>query len=465
MFSIQNVLIPTAGSYATVDVQVENDRIVAIAPNLSPAPTPFSGQDKLLLPGFVNAHTHSSQIWQRGLVPQLPLELWLTYVMDANEAARLEDFYLGALSTAVDTLLSGGTCVIDHSYLLPGHELETVAALAKAYKQAGIRAFIAPLIQDQSLGSGLPLNSSLSGNTRIRPAAELLALMEEIVQQFHQPELGINIALGPTGFHRCSDELFEGCVELSVRHNLCRHTHLLETKAQRLLAQQRYGMTAVQRLQQLGFLDRRTSLAHGVWLGDEDIQILAETGSTVVHNPVSNLRLGSGIAPILKYLRAGVSVAFGCDGAASNDAQDLLEAIKLGTILHTVTDPEYRNWLTPRQAIEMATRGGANAVNLSQETGSLEVGKKADFVLYDLTDLSFLPSNDPIQTLVLGRAAQAIDSIWINGRQIMAEGTLLTVKLDELRQEMRDRSRSYQKPAFKTIHQLEPQYREVLRQY
>jgi cytosine/adenosine deaminase-related metal-dependent hydrolase len=131
--------------------------------------------------------------------------------------------------------------------------------------------------------------------------------------------------------------------------------HLLETPAQKQLANEKYGCSAVEHLQKIGCLSPITSLAHCVWLDDSDMAIVAETGATVVHNPLSNLRLGSGIAPILKYRQAGANVSFGCDGAASSDSQDLLEAIKIGSILHNITDLDYRQWITPRQSVEMAS--------------------------------------------------------------------------------------------------------------
>lgn len=186
-------------------------------------------------------------------------------------------------------------------------------------------------------------------------------MLEEAVQKYHRPEEGISLMVAPTGIQLCSDQLFEGCAELSQKYNLPRHAHLLETRAQQLLAQEKYGCSAVEHLERLGYLDRKTSLAHCVWLTAGDIEILARAGSTVVHNPLSNLRLGSGIAPILKYRQAGINVAFGCDGAASNDSQDLLEAIKIGTILHNVTDPDYRHWISPARALKWPPVVGPSA--------------------------------------------------------------------------------------------------------
>jgi cytosine/adenosine deaminase-related metal-dependent hydrolase len=481
-FTIQQVLIPVDQGYETADVQVGGNsadvagltlgRISAISRNNSPlsfsseqgqgAGTTVAGQNKLLLPGFVNAHTHSSEMWQRGIIPPVPLELWIAELYDFAPLEP-ERVYLSALATAVETLLSGGTSVVDHLVLIPGKEIETIAAAVRAYKEIGIRAFIGPLIQDESLTAGIPDGETKREHeTYLRSTAATLALMQEAVDKFHKPEEGINILVAPTGIQLCSDALFEGCIELSDRYNLCRHAHLLETKAQKKLAQEKYGCSAVEHLKQIGYLSSRTSLAHCVWLSDDDIHILAETQSTVVHNPLSNLRLGSGIAPILKYRQAGVNVAFGCDGAASNDSQDLLEAIKIGSLLHNITDLDYHHWITPRQSVEMASMGGAIGLNVADELGSLTVGKKADLVLYDLTNLSLLPRTDPIGLLIMGRPTNAVDSVWVNGKRVVAEGKVTTIDVDALRQELFDRSQWSATRQSPTIGQLEAHYRSVM---
>lgn len=461
-FTIQNVLIAVDDAYLTVDVQIVNDKIAAIAPDLDVIGTAFDGRNKLLLPGFFNAHTHSSEMWQRGIMSIFPLELWLAELYDFAPL-DLEKVYLSALGTAVETLLSGGTSVVDHLVLTPGLELETIATAVRAYKEVGIRAFIAPLIQDESLSAGIPSGESvLNHDPYFRSTAATLQIIEEAVKQFHRPEAGISILVAPTGIQLCTDALFTGCIELSDRYHLCRHSHLLETKAQEKLAQEKYGCTAVEHLQRIGFLGDRTSLAHCIWLNDTDITILAQTQSTVVHNPLSNLRLGSGIAPILKYLRAGVNVCFGCDGASSNDSQDLLEAIKIGSILHNITDLDYQNWITPRKSVEMASLGGAKALNIADKIGSLRVGKQADLVLYDLTNLSLLPRTDPIGLLVLGRPTNVVHSAWVNGKQIVTNGQVNTINVDNLRQELFNRSQWETKRKSQSVEQIETHYRQVM---
>ncbi|MEH1885781.1 MULTISPECIES: amidohydrolase [unclassified Nostoc] len=461
-FTIQNVLIAASDDYATVDVQIVDGAIAAIAPNLPVIGTAIDGKNKLLLPGFFNAHTHSSEMWQRGIMSMFPLELWLAELYDFAPLDP-EQVYLSALGTAVETLLSGGTSVVDHLVLIPGLELETIAIATRAYREVGIRAFIAPLIQDESLSAGMPSGESAQTHEPyFRSTAATLEIIEEAVRQFHRPDEGINILVAPTGIQLCTDALFAGCIELSDRYNLCRHSHLLETRAQEKLAQEKYGCTAVEHLKRIGFLSDRTTLAHCVWLNDNDIAILAETKSTVVHNPLSNLRLGSGIAPILKYRQAGVNVTFGCDGASSNDSQDLLEAIKIGSILHNVTDLDYQHWITPRQAVEMASLGGAKGLNVADKLGSITIGKQADLVLYDLTNLSLLPRTDPIGLLVLGRPTNVVDSLWVNGKQIVADGKVTTINVDELRQELFNRSQWETKRKSQTVAQIEAHYRTVM---
>lgn len=453
-----------ADTLETVDVLLAGTQIQAVASagTLLRAANQrvIDGRDKLLLAGFVNGHTHSSQVWQRGLIPQLPLELWLANVFESTPR-QLDQIYWGAVSTAVDTLLSGGTCVMDHAYVIPGQEMETVAALVRGYRAVGLRAVVAPLIMDLPFASGFPKGCLLPQSASPRSASELLALMEAMVAEFHDPDHGIYIGAGPTGFHRCSDDLLAGCADLSQRYGLCYHTHLLETRAQHRLAQERYGISAVQHLANLGCLGPRTSLAHGVWIDEADIDRMAEAGATLVHNPVSNLRLGSGLAPILKCVQRGLNVAFGCDGSASNDAQNLLEVIKLGTILHTVTEADYDHWLTPAQTLRMATVGGARGVNLGHCTGRIAPGFDADVILYNLNHPSLLPSTNPLQLLVLGRPTEVVESAWVRGRQIVDQGRLLTVDVTALHHALLQPSSPPQR-AQTQHHPVEPHYRNVM---
>ncbi len=419
---LNQALIPTDTGYTSVRLQFEGQHITAIDSEL---PTPDNAtviecQNQLVLPGCVNAHTHSNGIWQRGTLPLLPLELWLQQLAPP---LSLEQVYLSAQVTAIEILLSGGTTVVDHLPVIPGQELDTLAAADRAYREIGIRAFLAPLLADQG-----------GADPRAGDTQELLAFLATAVQQFHRPEEGIHIMVAPTGLHACTRELWEGCLDLSQTHTLCRHTHLLETKHQQHYAQETFGCSAVEYLDQLGYLGATTSLAHCIWLTDSDIDRLARSGSTVVHNPISNLRLGAGIAPILKYLANDINVAIGTDGSASNDSQDLLHAIKLACILHTVREPDYQYWPTARQALHLATVGGAKGIDLADKLGSLTPGSYADAVLYDHTCFAMMPMTDPIGLVILGRPTQAISDVWVSGRHVVAGGEILGADVAALKQ-------------------------------
>jgi 5-methylthioadenosine/S-adenosylhomocysteine deaminase len=462
---IRNVLALQGEALEKLDVLIDDQHIETVTPagsvSVDDPDEVISGENKLLLPGFVNGHTHSYQVWQRGLIPQLPLELWLADLIDSSPQ-HLDQYYWGAVSTAVDTLLSGGTCIMDHCYIAPGREHDIVDALVRGYKAVGIRAVIAPLIQDLPFAMGLPGGCTLPHEPSSEKAADILAMMESLVEEFHEPSAGIYIGMGPTGFHRCSDELLQGCEDISRRHDLCYHTHLLETRAQKRLAYERYGISAVKHLHQLGCLTRRTSIAHGVWIEDDDLEILAETGTTLVHNPVSNLRLGSGLAPILKGRDAGVNIALGCDGAASNDAQNMLETIKLGTILHTVSELDYQNWLTPGATLRMATAGGAKAVNLGKATGTITPGLEADLVLYDLDHPSMLPQTHPLQMLVLGHPTEVVEAVWIRGKKLVHRGQIQTVDVSNLYEALRSHPIGPETINRQTIQTIEPHYRNTM---
>ncbi|MEN9204626.1 MAG: amidohydrolase [Thermostichales cyanobacterium SZTDM-1c_bins_54] len=459
-WTIRGALVATPTGYERVDVQVTGGRIAALGSGLEGETIEAEGC--LLLPGLVNAHTHSLEVWTRGLIGPLPLELWLAELYDLVPVTP-EKVYWSALATGVDTLLSGGTALVDHLVLLPGQEEETLAAACRAYRQLGIRAFVAPLVQDLPLPAAMPQGGmGRDWGSYLRPREETLQLLRHLIQTFHRPEEGITLLLGPTGMQLCTDEFFLGCVELSREFNLGRHTHLLETRAQMLLAQEKYGGSAVAHLHKLGFLDRRTSLAHCVWLTPEDTEILAATGATVVHNPLSNLRLGSGIAPVLKYRQAGVNVTFGCDGSASNDGQDLLEAIKIGSLLHNITDPDYRHWLTAYQSLHMASSGAAKGLGEDHDWGSLAVGQAADLLLCDLTHLSLLPQTDPLQLLFWGRPVGVVKHSWVKGQPVVRNGIPVGCDLEELRRALWQYSQGVVSPSHRTLHQIEPHYRQVM---
>jgi cytosine/adenosine deaminase-related metal-dependent hydrolase len=202
--------------------------------------------------------------------------------------------------------------------------------------------------------------------------------------------------------------------------------HLLETQVQAVLAQQRYGCTQVQHLQRLGLLTPRLSCAHTIWIDDDDIGRLADAQAVVVHNPTSNLKLGTGLAPIPAMLARGVAVALGTDGVSTNDSPDLHRAMHLAAILHRPHEPRRTHWISAREALRMATQGGARALRLAGCIGALAVGMRADLVLYDLTAPRWVPLNDPVQHLVHVEDGNSVDTVLVDGRVVVEQGKVMT---------------------------------------
>lgn len=301
-----------------------------------------------------------------------------------------------------------------------------------AYRKIGIRAFIAPLVGDLPTEQAYPACPGESRHYQPQRTEVILAWMEEAIQRFHKPQEGISILVGPTGLQLASDELYRGLIALSDKYGLARHTHCLETAAQKELSWQKSGCSAVAKLDQLGFLNAQTTLAHSIHLSEEDMAIVKERGATLVHNALSNLRLGSGIAPVIKYRDLGISVAIGCDGAASNDSQDMLEAIKIGTILHNITDPDYRKWITPAEALRFASHGGSRGLGYHDKTGTIADGFEADVGLYQLQNLSLLPKTDPLGMIVLGRPVNVVSHLWVAGRLVIAQHQPQTIDPQQL---------------------------------
>lgn len=461
--------------YREVDVLLGLDGridLVCASARRPPGAQVIDGSRKLLLPGFVNAHTHSSQMLGRGLVSPLPLDLWILQMLAVTGAAmekfdsRAQAAYVAALFCGVECLMSGCTALQDHCFVLSFAEAE---AACKAYKDLGLRVFFAPMLNDDKVlyenyvprsgdaaarnarGERGGLGPEDSWRTEVGASDEAkcrasLALWEECAQKLHDPENGVNIVIGPVSLYSCSAKLLKGATELRKKYQLNGHTHVLESRGQKLEAARRFGAnggSAVSFLESTGFLEvpgTSTSLAHCCWLEESEMQIIVQHHAAVVHNPVSNLRLGSGVCHVRRNLCNDVTVSLGVDGAMSSDGQDMTEAIKLACLLSTLSSVDYRQWLTAKEALKLASEGGYAAMGM-QGAGKIEVGCVADVTLWDLTAMSLLPRGDPASLLVLGRpqqgpgqAGSALHSSFVRGRRVVSGGLPLTCNLRRLRE-------------------------------
>ncbi len=372
----------------------------------------------LILPGLVNAHTHSPENLQRGVADRLKLEQWLPLIWRDLDQLTPRQNYLAALLGCIEMLKTGVTSVIDHFRAIP-QDLDRIEAVVNAYTMAGLRATIAIMIRDRIHPGDLPATRSTSTPLISQSLPELVDICEEAIQRWHAPEKGIQIMLGPSAPHRCTDQLLERMQILSKQYQVGVHTHVDETQVQAEIARQLYGKSAMAHLHDLALLTPDLFIAHGVWIEPTDIPLLAHHGVSVVHNPVSNLRLGSGVAPIPALYTHGVNIALGTDGAASNDSQNLFEVLKWTALLPRITLPEPENWLSARDVLSMAIRGGAVATRSAHRLGSLEVGKQADLIILDTNHYAFQPLHDPYHQLVYCYHGTTVRTVIINGQMVV----------------------------------------------
>ncbi len=408
----------------------------------------LSGADRLVVPGFVNAHTHSPSNMLRGTADGMD-HVGFMWMNQADSFGRSEEeIEISAALGALDMLRSGVTAAIDH-YPEQNCRVEAVAPVARAYAGIGMRAAIALRIFDMDYDDidparfkGLDVEIPAENPLTPLPAAEIDAICREVVKAWHGHAGLISIFPGPSNPVRCSDDLLVRCHRIAVEHDLGVHAHLLETRIQQTLTAGRYGRSMVAQMAALGILDRRWSFAHTIWVDDADIALLAEHRAVVVHNPHSNSKIGAGVAPIARMLKEGVRVALGTDGANTNDTLSLHEAMTLACLLPRVTGVERADWPGPAAALAMATTGGAAALNLAGRLGALAPGMKADLVLYDLGTPGFAPLNDPVQHLVFSERGRSVATVMVGGAVVYDQGRYASAGAEAVIAEARAMRRS-----------------------
>src|SRR5215468_6836626 len=332
---IRNALIVTMNEQNDVigkgSIVINGNHLAYVGPSDRTPPGPFDqtiDADRMIaMPGMVNAHCHSPANLIRGMLASRPLEIWRTYYRASLRDMRDEDFYASALLGGMEILKNGTTTVLDHFFGNQACRFMGAGAAIQAMRDLGLRHVISLTLSDQNYEETLPLGettSHLTEEIKRMSASEAKATeawlddCEEFIDAFHAPDRLTTCCPGPSAVQRCSDDLLRGAANIAYKRKLPLHIHLAETKAQAVMGKQLYGTSLVQHLASLGILGPNLSLAHSIWIEAADIELLAKTGATPVHNPASNLRIGSGLAPIREFLFTGVHVALGTDGAASN---------------------------------------------------------------------------------------------------------------------------------------------------
>src|SRR5437764_1604382 len=363
------------GTAAPADILIRDDTIAEIgAPGLA-APedaTPISAERKLIHTGLVNAHTHAHGNLAKGMGDRWTLELLLTAAPWITGNRTQDDIHLTAQLGAVEMVLKGCTAAYDLFVEFPLPTKEGVRLVASAYQQVGMRAVIAPMVANRTFFEAIPgLMEALPAELQERVAKLRLAPGEATLQgvraaldDWSFDRAQIRPAVAPTIPHHCSDDFILGCANIARDFDVGLHSHVAESKVQALAGIKLYGKTLTAHLDELGVLGPNFTVAHGVWLDNDDMQRLGDRCASIAHNPGSNMRLGAGLADARAMLDAQVNLGIGTDGANCSDNQNMYEAMRLASFVSKVQGPEWRRWMTTGEVALAATPGGARALGL-----------------------------------------------------------------------------------------------------
>ena len=432
------------------DVLIDGERIAAVGPDIaSDAPDVeiVDATDRIVMPGLINAHMHSNESFEPGAYDNLPLDLWLleSYSPFGFPLRSEREHYLRTMVCAIRSIRSGVTTVQD-DVIYPPSTADAVDSAMRAYRDAGLRAWVTVDMWNLPLVESLPfIGDIVPDDVRAEldalpslSAAEFVDLFRKHAEAWHEHDGRLRVVLAPCGPQRCSVDLLRDIGRLAEDHDVPIHSHTLETRLQMVQAQEQHGKSWVAFMDDVGLLGPRTTLVHGIWLTDADIGLMAERGCSVVHNPLSNLKLGSGVCPVRKLLTAGINVALGTDGMTTSDTADLIEAIRLASLLHKLDEPDYESWLSAEEVFDMATVGGARSGLMQDELGAIEPGKRADVILLDAKDWGFTPLTNPVQQLAFSANAGAVTTTIVNGKMVMREREILTIDEAALKDEIRE---------------------------
>jgi len=432
------------------DLLVEGERIAAIGPNLGELhdAAVIEGRDRLVMPGLVNAHLHSSEQFFKGRYERMPLEVWLLYayplLMDPPIPERL--IYLRSMLVAIESLKSGVTTICDDFFDPPTLSLERIGVVFSAYEAAGIRANVSNSIINVPALDALPfareivpteLQRALDAGERVTGAA-YADYSEKVFAAYHGRAGRLGYMISPSAPQRCTVDLLEACAALAQAHGVPFHTHVLETKTQAVTGPEVLGKSLIRYMHGLGLLTRKVAIAHSVWVDDEEMRLMGEAGCSIAHNAVSNLKLGSGVAPLRRLMDAGVTIALGTDGASSNDTLRIFDVMRVAALIHSASGPDFSRWLTAADILRAATIGGAYSAMLEKETGSLEVGKRADLIMLRTDTLPFTPMNDVRKHLVFAENGSSLELVMVNGAVAVREGQLTQIDEGEILREVRE---------------------------
>ena len=410
----------SASVYQDGAVAVDDGLILAVGPaaeitaEYSAAET-LAGTNRIVMPGLINGHSHAAMTLLRGVADDLGLMDWLTnYIFPAEVQFVDPEFVRIGTELACWEMIRGGTTTFVDMYYFP----DTVADVVDS---CGLRAMVSATIIDQRSPDAENASDSISKGI-------------DFIERWKGKNSRITPIFGPHANYTLNAEQLKATRAAATEHGVAISIHMSESPFELQYSKDTFGMTSIEMYESIGFLDGPTIAAHVVWPTEVEIPILVERKVGVIHNPTSNMKIASGIAPIVEMLQAGVRVGLGTDGAASNNDLDMWEEMRLAALLQKVDrmDPTVMSAST---VLTMATSGGALAIGLADSIGSIEVGKRADVIQVAFDDVHHVPTYDVISHLVYVTDEQDVASVVVDGKVLMREREILTIDTDRVRTE------------------------------
>jgi len=433
------------------DILISGTTIQTVAPagTIADAPgiTVIDAAGHLIMPGLINAHFHSPVNHLKGSLESLPLEIFMLY--ESPNLAGLKPSprfaYVRTMLAALEMLKSGVTSVQDDAFFVPAPTPEVIDGVLQAYADCGIRARVALDQSDLPEIGKLPfLGDSVPPDLRAqlaRPpqadAEQLLACYAHLIGRWNGAEDGrLMAAISCSAPQRVSDAYLAELEDLSKTHDLPFYVHMLETRTQRVLGLHK-GRSLVQDFHARGALSARCNVIHAIWMDDADYDLIAACGASVAHNPISNLRLGSGVMPFRRLRDRGIPICLGTDEAIADDSVNMWAVAKMAGLIHNIAEPDYALWPRAAEVLDCLITGGAHAMRQSARIGAVAPGMQADLIMLDLDTLAFTPLNDLDRQLVYCENGSSVRLTMVAGRIVARDGAVLTVDERALRQEAR----------------------------
>lgn len=426
------------------DILIADGRITQVGPaglDAPPAAEVVDAAGLLMHPGLVNSHTHGMFNLCKGMSDRCSLELLLVNVpaMIAHQSAEMK--YLNTYLGAVEMVMKGCTTCCDLTFGFPFATMDEMVAVGQAYIDAGMRAVVAPSLADKTFYEAIPgllerippsLKEATAQSGFSSPSPhEGIRMMARLLHDWPHDRDQVRLGIAPVIPLHCSDDLMKDCARLAREYSVVLQSHVAESKVQAISSLTAYGGTLTAHIDSLGLLGPDFTVAHGVWLDDDDMRRLADNGSSVAHCAGSNMRLGCGIADARRMIELGVNLAIGTDSANCSDNQNMYEAMRYASMVSSVRGPDYSRWLSSTEIIKAATQGGAYALGFD-DVGKIEPGYRADIVFIDLASTNWMPLNDPATQLVLTEDGTGPKHVMVNGSFVVKDRRHRSCNLDDL---------------------------------